>query len=355
MSITGKLFGTLPTGEKVMMYTLSNKNHVTLTVLNFGGKMVNLWVPDKNGETDDIILGFDQLDNYLIRNPYFGTLVGRCANRIDHARFTLNGKEYHLDENISPHHLHGGWGGFDKKLWDASIVEERGQEKLRLTLFSPDGDQGYPGNLWTTVFYSLDDENRLSIEYFAESDADTIVNLTNHNYFNLNGHNGESVLNHNIWIDADYITDLSDDKIVYGKLLPVKDTPFDFNHPHTVGERYRENNRLLALSDGYDINYVLNRRTYNQLEKVCVVSEETSGRSITVYTTLPAMQFYTANYIKDDFTFKGKENHLYTQYCGLCLETQHNPNSINCPDFSSSVTLKRGEKYHSETIYEIGF
>lgn len=354
MGITRKLFGVLPDGREVFLYTLSNQNNVTLTILNLGGKLVNLWLPDKAGTPNDIILGFDRLDDYLMRNPYFGTIVGRCANRIDHAKFYLNNKEYHLDENAAPHHLHGGAGGFDKKLWNASPISENGQEKLKLSLFSPDGEEGYPGNLWVTVYYSLDDENKLSIEYFARSDADTIVNLTNHNYFNLNGHNGESVLNHKVWINSDYITDLNDDKIVYGKLLPVKDTPFDFNTPSDIGQRYQEKNRLLELSYGYDINYVLNRQTPNCLEKVCVVSEKKSGRSITVYTTLPSMQLYTANYIKDDFTFIGKGDHHYTQYCGLCLETQYNPNSINCPDFPS-IILKKGDEYHTKTVYEFRF
>lgn len=352
MAITKNAFGQLPTGEHVSLYTFTNKKQVTLTVTDYGGKMVNLFVPDHMGKLDDIILGFDGLDSYLIKNPYFGTLVGRCANRIRNARFSMNNREYILDANIDPHHLHGGTQGFDKRLWQSEIITEGSLQKLRLSLVSEDGDQGYPGKLWTTVYYSLDDENNLSIEYLAHSDADTIVNLTNHNYFNLNGHSNGSVLNHLVWIGADFITDLDDDKIASGRLLEVKNTPFDFNTPHLIGERIKDDCRLLNMTEGYDINYVLSRRSANAPEKVCTVSELNSGRSITVYTTLPAMQLYTANYIVGNYT--GKGGHVYQQHCGVCLETQYNPNSPNCPEFPS-IILKRGETYHSKTIYQLNF
>lgn len=354
MNITKELFGRLPTGEEMLCYTLTNKNNVSLTVLNYGGKMVNLWVPDKRGHHDDLLMGFDRPECYLVRNPYFGSLVGRYANRIRDAGFTLNGKEYHLDPNAAPHHLHGGSAGFDKCLWDAEPVSAEGESRLILTLFSPDGDQGYPGNLHAKVTYSLNDSNDLAIEYEAVCDQDTPFNPTNHAYFNLKGHQNGNILDHLVQIRADYITDLADDRITNGNLLPVAGTPFDFNTPRLIGERYQEPHRLLALSDGYDINYVLHRDSESQLEKVCNVSEETSGRSMTVSTTLPAMQFYTANYIKGNFTFTGKGGHFYPQYCGLCLETQYYPNSVNLPQFPSTI-LRKGEQFYAQTVYHLDF
>lgn len=348
-------FGQLPTGEPVSLYTLENRNGVSLSVTDYGGKMVRLLVPDRLGHTEDVILGFDTLDPYLIRNPYFGTLVGRCANRIQDARFTLNGREYHLDANSAGHHLHGGAGGFDKRLWEAETVHRAGQEQLCLRLFSPDGDQGYPGNLNATVYYGLDEENRLSLEYFAQADADTIVNMTNHCYFNLNGHGGRDVCNHILTIHADAVTDLDDSKMVYGRTLPVDGTPFDFRSPHAIGERIHDPHRLVTLTEGYDINYLLNRDSDSALEKVCTLSVPENGRSLCVYTTLPAMQLYTANYIKDKFVFTGKNGARYDHpYCGVCLETQYIPNSPHCPNFPS-IVLPKGETYHSQTIYKFNF
>ncbi len=354
MNITKKRFGRLPTGEEMLCHTLTNKNDVSLTVLNYGGKIVSLWLPDRQGRQDDIVMGFDKPESYLTRNPYFGSLVGRYANRIRNACFTLNGKEYRLDPNAAPHHLHGGGFGFDKRLWDVEPALTQGEGKLFLTLFSPDGDQGYPGNLHVKVTYSLSDSNDLSIEYEAVCDQDTPFNPTNHSYFNLKGHQNGTVLDHLVLIRADYITDLADDRIPDGKLLPVADTPFDFNTPRLIRDRYRAPDRLLALSDGYDINYILRRTTEKQLEKVCTVSEGTCGRSMTVSTTLPAMQFYTANYIKGNFTFIGKGGHFYPQYCGFCLETQFNPNSVNLPQFPSTI-LRKNEQFYAQTVYHFDF
>lgn len=354
VSIQQTPFGVLPTGEPVSLFTFENKNGVLLSVTDFGGKMVRLLVPDREGRREDVILGFDTLEPYLIRNPYFGTLVGRCANRIRNASFCLNGKTYHLDANSGPHHLHGGAGGFDKRLWEAAVVERDGAEQLRLQLHSPDGDQGYPGNLTVTVYYALDDDNRVSLEYFAQADADTIVNMTNHCYFNLNGHKGADVRNHVLTIRSDAITDLDDEKMVNGDILPVEGTPFDFRTPHLIGERIGSDHRLTALTGGYDINYVLRRDTAGDLEPVCTAAVPENGRSLTVYTTLPAMQLYTANYIRDSFTFVGKDGAAYDHpYCGLCLETQHYPNSPNCPQFPS-VVLRRGDTYHTKTVYRFG-
>lgn len=354
LSILREPFGTLPTGESVSLYTLKNRNGVSLSVTDFGGKMVRLLVPDRNGQPDDVILGFDALEPYLIRNPYFGTLVGRCANRIRGAAFPLNGKTCLLDINAPPHHLHGGIGGFDKKLWRASAETLDGLDRLRLDLFSPDGDQGYPGNLTVTVYYGLDDANRVSLEYFARTDMDTIVNMTNHCYFNLNGHNGPDVRNHVLTIHADFITDLDDDKIANGNLLSVTGTPFDFRTPHRIGDRICDPNRLLRMTRGYDVNYVLRQNTKDASEPVCQVTDPDTGRTMTVFTTQPAMQLYTANYIRGSFVFTGKGGAAYDHpFCGLCLETQHNPNSPNLPQFPS-VVLHPGDIYHEKTVYRFG-
>lgn len=350
MAIEKAPFGVLEDGRKVSLYTLKGSDGFSLTVTDFGGKMVSLMAPDRQGNLEDVILGFGELAPYLVRNPYFGTLVGRCANRIRGAEFELNGKTYHLDTNAYPHHLHGGWGGFDKKLWDSEVVSDHRGERLHLHLLSPDGDQGYPGNLSVDVYYTVDENNRVSLEYFASADKDTLVNLTNHCYFNLNGHEGATVLNHVVTLKADQITDLDEEKMVYGKLLPVEGTPFDFRTPHAVGERIHQDDRLLQLTQGYDINYVLDRQG-DGLERVCQVTVPENGRRLTVYTTLPAMQLYTANYIRDDFVFTGKGGAAYDHpYCGMCLETQYYPNSPHCPQFPS-IVLRRGETYHSETIY----
>lgn len=355
MPINQQLFGTLPMGEPVSLYTLENKNGISLTVTDFGGKLVSLLVPDCTGKKDDVILGFDSLAPYLVRNPYFGTLVGRCANRIRNARYDWEGKTVRLDENAAPHHLHGGAGGFDKKLWQADTVKEGGCEKLRLRLLSPDGDQGYPGNLSVTVLYSLDEENRLSLEYEAETDAVTPVNLTNHCYFNLNGHGGHEVLNHLVTINADAVTDLDEEKMVTGALLPVEGTPLDFRSPRLIGKDLHSPHRLLALTGGYDLNYVLNRREKGALEEVCRVEVPENGRGMRVFTTLPGLQLYTANYIGGDFSFTGKAGVRYDHpYCGLCLETQYHPNSVNCPAFPS-VLLRPGEIYRARTVYQFTY
>lgn len=351
MSIEKTPFGLLEDGREAGLYTLRGKDGFSLSVTDFGGKMVRLLAPDREGRLDDVILGFDTLAPYQIRNPYFGTLVGRCANRIRGAQFTLNGHTYHLDPNADPHHLHGGWGGFDKKLWDAEVVDDPEGERLHLHLLSPDGDQGYPGNLEVDVYYTVDRENRVSLEYFARTDQDTLVNLTNHCYFNLNGHDGATVLNHVVCLRAGQITDLDEEKMVYGKLLPVEGTPFDFRTPHAIGERIQDPHPLLRLTQGYDINYVLDRQG-DGLEPVCTVSVPENGRRIRVFTTMPAMQLYTANYIRDSFVFTGKGGAAYDHpYCGLCLETQYYPNTPHCPQFPS-IVLKPGETYHHETVYQ---
>lgn len=349
MSITKEPFGKTAQGIPVELYTLTNKNGLKLAVATYGAKLVQLHVPDKNGVFADIITGFDTLEPYLIRNPYFGALVGRCANRIAGAKFVLGGREYTLDCNAPPNHLHGGLGGFDKYVWAAQAIEENGEEALELKILSPDGDQGYPGNLWVTVRYALTEADELSIAYFAHCDADTIVNLTNHSYFNLAGHNTGNVLEHRIHIDADTVTEAGEGGIPTGKLIKVQGTPFDLRGMARIGDRIHQNHEQLNRNEGFDVNYVLNRRG-DGLQSVCVVEEPTSGRHMEVLTTMPGMQFYTANYIKGSFVFTGKGGYLYGQHCGLCLETQFMPDTPNIPAFGS-IVLHPGEVYRHRTVY----
>lgn len=350
MKIEKRCFGATENGEKVHLYSLTNAGGVKLTVTNLGGRMVNLLLPDREGHMDDVIMGFDSLEDYLVRNPYFGAVVGRCANRIRNASYEWNGKKIELDQNAFPHHLHGGSGGFDKRIWEAEVKEGK---MLRLSLFSPDGDQGYPGNLWTDVTYSLTDENELVMEYEARTDADTVVNLTNHCYYNLAGHQNGNVLKHILYLNADYVTETDEENIPTGAVMAVADTPLDFRVPQEIGSRMKEKFPCLQRSDGYDVNYILNRKTEKDLERFCFVYEPTSGRTMEGYTTFPAVQFYTGNNIKGDFTFVGKGGYRYPQYCGFCLETQFYPNSPNCPQFPS-VILKKGDIYHHKTVFRFG-
>ena len=351
MSIKKEFFGETNKGEKVYLFTLINKNNVCLKVMNFGGRMVQLYVPDKNGKLDDIIMGFDKLDPYTIKNPYFGALVGRCANRISNSKFCLNGKEYSLDKNADPHHLHGGIVGFDKRVWKAEIENENGQERLKLSLESEDGDQGYPGKLNVEVWYGLNDDNEVSLEYRAKCDQDTIINMTNHNYFNLLGHNKGTIEKHLIEINADKFTPTDKDHIPYGTILDVEGTPMDLREMKEIGSNIDSDYDQIKQNGGYDVNYVLNNFDGNMRE-VCHVKEIQSGRGLIVKTNMPAMQFYTANYINNNFI--GKGGYSYPKHCGFCLETQDYPNSPNTKNFPS-IILKAGEEYYHHTIYKFTF
>lgn len=349
MAITKSPFGHTPDGKEVFLYTLTNQNGMKLAVTTYGAKLVQLWAPDREGKLADVITGFDTLDPYLIRNPYFGALVGRCANRISDAQFTLNGKTYLLDCNKPPHHLHGGQGGFDKQVFAAEAIEMPDQDTLVLKLFSPDGDQGYPGNLWFTAEYSLTRENEVVLHYLANSDADTLVNITNHSYFNLAGHNSGNVLDQTICIDADAFTPTGAGGIPTGEFVSVEGTPMDLRTPVRIGDRIHQPYFQLEQDDGFDINYVLNHPEQG-LRPVCWMEDPASGRRMEVRTTMPGVQFYTANYIKGDFVFTGKGGCLYTQHCGACLETQFHPNTPNTPGFGS-ITLHPGQVYDHTTVY----
>lgn len=344
-------FGTLPGGGEVTKYTLKNSNGMEADVINYGGIMTRLVVPDRNGRTADVLLGFDNLDDYRTKSPYFGAIVGRYGNRIANGKFSLNGKTYKLAKNNDPGgipcSLHGGTKGFDKRMWRATPVAKAGRQGVRLDYTSQDGEEGYPGTLHATVHYWLTDNNVLRIEYSVSSDKDTVANLTNHNYYNLGGEGSGTINQHLLTIEGDRFTPVDKGLIPTGKLQPVTGTPFDFTSPHAIGERVNARDTQLKYGGGYDHNWVLDNQT-GRLAKAGEVADPGSGRVMEVWTTEPGLQFYGGNFL--DGTLTGKSGRKYPCRSGLCLETQHFPDSPNQPDFPST-TLKAGTIYQSVTEY----
>lgn len=345
--INQKLFGTLPSGEKVYIYTLTNKNGMEVKIINYGATVVSLKVPDKNNKFDDVVMGYDKLEDYINGNSYFGCIVGRFGNRINKGRFKLDGKEYQLTINDGENHLHGGTVGFNKVLWNAETASTDTAQSLKLTYISKDGEQGYPGNLTIQVIYTLNDKNELVIDYSAETDKPTIVNPTHHSYFNLSGSFENTILNHELMIDADYITPVNNQLIPTGVLMKVDNTPFDFRKFHKIGERINEQHEQLIFGKGYDHNWVLNNYNGN-VRKVAELYEPLSGRAMEVLTDQPGIQFYSGNFLNK--SIKGKNGVTYDYRTGLCLETQHYPDSPNHSTFPS-VVLRPGERYKQKTIY----
>lgn len=336
--ITGAEFG-----GSMQIYALTNKNGVEARITNYGGRLVSLKVPDRAGSLADVVLGFDSVDGYIANpGPFFGALIGRYGNRIGHARFTLNGVEYKVDKNDGENSLHGGAHGFDKATWTARELPDGG---LELKYLSKDGEQGFPGNLSATVRYHLTDANELRIDYFATTDKTTVVNLTNHAYFNLKG--SGDILGHLMMLNADRFTPVDAGLIPTGELRPVAGTPFDFRKSIAIGARIAQNDEQLKLGKGYDHNWVLNR-TGGELLLAARVEEPSAGRVMEVLTTQPGVQFYTGNFL--DGTAKGKGGKVYGHRSGFCLETQHFPDSPNRPTFPST-TLKPGQQYRSTTVY----
>jgi aldose 1-epimerase len=337
-----------PKSPPVSLFTLTNVNGMEAHITNFGGTVVALNAPDRNGKFADVVLGFDTLDGYLGKHPFLGVIVGRFANRIVNARFTLNSLEYTLSKNRGKHHAHGGFEGFDKKVWQARVVQREGGPYLELNYLSHDGEEGYPGNLAVTVFYSLTDDNSFRIEYVATTDKDTVLNLTNHSYFNLAGAGQGDILGHVLTIDADRFTLSTQEQMVVGEIREVFGTPMDFTRPKPIGLRISEDYEQLRFADGYDHNYILNSGG-KALAKIAEAYEPTSGRVMQVFTTEPGVQLYTGN--KLDGSVIGKGGRPYGKYSGLCLECQHFPNSPNVPQFPSTV-LKPGERYTQTTLYQ---
>ena len=345
-------FGNLPDGRTADLYTLTNANDMMMTVTNYGCLITSLTAPDKNGEFADIVLGYDKLESYLEATPYFGACVGRYGNRIAHGKFTLDGKTYTRATNNDPGGipcaLHGGDKGFDKVLWDAEALIKEGAVGLKFHRVSPDGEEGYPGNLDVTLYYWLTDDNELKINYEATTDKATPVNITHHSYFNLGGHDSGTILDHQLMIAADNITPVDKGLIPTGKLMPVKGTPFDFNTPTAIGKRVNDDNEQLKFGGGYDHNWVLSRWD-GKLRKAVELTEPKSGRVMEVWTTEPAVQFYCGNFL--DGSNIGKGGHPYEFRTGLCLETQHYPDSPNQPQFPSTI-LRPGELYLHTCVYK---
>jgi aldose 1-epimerase len=338
-------FGKLPSGEEVSLYTLKNSKGMEARIMTYGGIVVSLKVPDRDGKLDDVVLGFDNLDGYLAGHPYFGALIGRYGNRIGGAKFELEGETYTLAVNNGPNSLHGGEVGFDKKNWTAEAATD---SSLVLSLVSPDGEEGYPGTLTVKVTYEVTEDNELRIDYSATTDKTTVVNLTNHTYFNLLDAGASPILGHEIMLNADRITPVDDTLIPTGELAPVEGTPFDFREPHKIGERIDAEDQQIEYGGGYDHCFVLNRNGEG-LSLAAKVTEATTGRVMEVFTTEPAIQFYTGNFL--DGTVTGKGGIAYQKRSAFCLETQHYPDSPNQPAFPTT-TLKPGEQYATTTVYK---
>lgn len=338
-------FGKTHDGSSMRIFTLTNAHGMEARIATYGGAVVSLKVPDRSGTLGDVILGFDSLEGYLNpKQPYFGALIGRYGNRIGHARFSLNGKQYALDANDNGNTLHGGSRGFDKVVWTPKPLADGG---LELTYLSKDGEQGFPGNLKVTVVYHVTDANELQIDYSATTDKETVVNLTNHAYFNLNGAGNGNILDHVLTLHADKYTPVAAGLIPNGKLAPVAGTPFDFEKPTAIGARIGATNEQLKLAGGYDHNWVL-RRTGAGLSLAARLESPATGRVMEVLTTEPGIQFYSGNFL--DGTLTGKGGKKYGARAALCLETQHFPDSPNQPTFPST-TLKPGATYHTSTVY----
>ncbi len=340
-------FGTLPDGTAVELFTLRNASGMEVKVTNYGGIITELKVPDRDGKLDDITLGYSSVDGYLKSSPYFGALIGRYGNRIGKAQFKLDGKTYKLPANDGPNTLHGGTTGFDKVVWNAEPFERDGERGLVLTYTSPDGDQGFPGTLETRVTYTLTDKNELAFDYHATTDKPTVVNLTQHAYFNLAGDGSGDILGHELTINADRYTPVDSGLIPTGELASVEGTPFDFRTKTAIGARIDADDEQIKRGGGYDHNYVLNR-SGDGLELAARVEEPKTGRVMEVHTTEPGLQFYSGNFL--DGTITGKNGHVYNKRNGICLETQHYPDSPNQSSFPST-TLNPGETYTSRTVY----
>jgi len=345
--ITSSVFGKLPDGREVKIYTLVNSEGNTAKITDFGAKLVSLIVPDKSGKVADVILGYDSLSQYLKGDPYFGSTVGRYANRIAKGKFTLNGKEYQLALNNGVNHLHGGPGGYHSVLWKSEIIDNNGIPAVKLSYTSPDGEEGYPGNLEIQVTYSWNDSNELTIDYAANCDQDTYINLTHHSLFNLKGAGDGDILDHELMLAADGFTPVDSTLIPLGKTGQVKDTPFDFNTPVAIGKRISDTNQQLIIGKGYDHNWVLKSTKLSDV--AASLYEPVSGRLMEVFTTEPGIQFYSGNFL--DGSQKGHENKPYNFRYGLALEAQHFPDSPNQPDFPTTL-LKKGDRYTQTTIYK---
>lgn len=346
--IKSEPFGKAPDGTPVELFTLINLNGVTAQISNYGGIITTLNVPDKDGNFDDVVLGFYTLEEYIKKSPHFGCLVGRFGNRIAGGKFTLDGVEYQMAINNGPNHLHGGLVGFDKKVWTPEMITEENGSALKLTYLSPDGEENYPGNLNVEAVYRLNDDNELILTFSATTDKKTVLNLTHHSYFNLKGHGNGDILDHEIQFNSTEFVAIDSTSIPLGPLMNVSNTPFDFLQPKSIGQDIEADDEQIRNGGGYDHSFVVDG--YNEkLKLACTVWDHTSGRMMEVWTTEPAVQFYTGNFL--DGSIKGKDGKVYKQRYGFCLEAQHYPDSPNHPEYPTTV-LGPGEVYDQTTIYK---
>jgi aldose 1-epimerase len=336
-------------GREVYLFTLTNTVGAEARIINYGGIVVSLKAPDRNGMFDDVVLGYETLDDYLNNNSAcFGALIGRYANRIRRGRFTLNGEEYRLPTNDGENHIHGGVKGFDRVVWDAKPLTTEVGPALELKYLSCDGEEGYPGNLSVRVVYTLTNTNEFRIQYFAKSDKDTVINLTNHSFFNLAGADSGDILDHELLVNATQFSPTDAEQIPIGEVCSVSGTPFDFTRQTAIGSRINTDDEQLRFARGYDQTFVLEHQD-GGLQQAAKVHEPSSGRVMEVWTTEPAVQFYSGNGL--DGTVSGKNGKVYGRHYGLCLETQHFPDSPNHPTFPSTV-LRKEERYSSVTSYK---
>jgi aldose 1-epimerase len=348
--VTQTPFGVTQAGDSIDLFTMVNANGIEVRAISYGGIILSLRTPDREGNFADIVLGYDDLQGYETDSPYFGAVVGRYGNRIANGRFTLDGETYDLARNNGPNHLHGGVRGFDKVVWEAESMESHDGVSVVFSHTSPAGDEGYPGELSVRVTYTLSDSDELIVDYIATTDAPTPVNLTQHTYFNLVGDAARDVLDHELMINADAYTPVDSTLIPTGAIAPVAGTPFDFTTPTPIGARIDSQNEQLANGGGYDHNFVLNRGGTG-LVLAARVTEPTTGRVLEVRTTEPGLQFYSGNFL--DGSIRGKSGRIYGHRYGFCLETQHFPDSPNHANFPSTI-LRPGEEYRSRTVFAFG-
>lgn len=350
-TVKEEVWGALPNGEAVSLFTLTNANGMRAEITNYGGIVVSLTAPDRNGKFEDVVLGYHTLDEYVARNPLFGAIVGLYANRIETGLIELEGEQVQLfvrnQPGRVPVHMHGGSVGLDQVVWSADYGVERNQAYLELNYVHEDGQDGYPGPVTVTVTYTLANDNSLMIDYKATTGKTTVINLTNHSYFNLIGELGGNVLNHELELYSEQLTEVKPGLIPNGNFVPVEGTPFDFNEPHRIGSRIDDENAQLKLGRGYDHNYVLDN-SLGDVGLFAVVYEPTTGRVMEAYTDQPGVQFYTANGMRN---IVGKYGVTYQSRSGFCLETQHYPNSPNIPHFPSTV-LRPNDTYRTTTIFK---
>ncbi|HET9373108.1 MAG TPA: aldose epimerase family protein [Vicinamibacterales bacterium] len=343
-------YGKTPDGQVIEVITLNNNRGVEMSVMTYGGTILSLKTPERRGQSGDIVLGFDSLESYFDKSPYFGCLIGRYCNRIAKGRFTLDGTPYQLPINNDPNSLHGGTTGWDKVVWKADTFQNAMGQGVVLTHVSPDGDQGYPGKVTADVTYTLTDDGRLVVDYHAVTDKPTVINLTQHSYFNLSAGASADILGHQLMLNADRYTPVDETLIPTGEIAAVEGTPFDFRTPTAIGARINQDHEQLKRGKGYDHNWVLTRQGDGLMPAARVV-DPASGRTLDISTTEPGIQFYSGNFL--DGTLTGKSSKTYAHRSGLCLETQHYPDSPNQPTFPSTV-LRPGQEYRSQTVFRFG-